>query len=278
LHQADSQAKNPGIQKAAEQEKVVIAYSPFPWATDSNDEEKPEPLVFAPHEARAVAAALGATVIAGEDATPDHVIAAIAHARFIHFACHASLEIGSPMESWLTLAPSATGDGCGGRDQSGENGSLTLGHLVEQLRFSQSPIVVLSACESGIPKIERYRDEYLGLPLAFLCAGAKTVVSTLWRTNDLAAWILMSAMAEHLANGCDVLWALRTAQEEVQRLTPDDIRRRVERLVEDDLAVRRKMNEEIEEIFDASACSYPLAGPFWWAGFTVHGLADARIA
>jgi CHAT domain-containing protein len=181
------------------------------------------------------------------------------------------------MESWLTLAPSAAEEGSSGSDQAGESGFLTLAHLLEHLHFSESPIVILSACESGIPKIERYRDEYLGLPLAFLCAGAKTVVSTLWRTNDLAAWILMGAMAEQLAEGHDVLRSLGMAQVEMQRLTNDDIRGRVERLVEDDPEVCRKMKEEFEHISDGSAGSYPLASPYWWAGFTVHGLADARI-
>jgi len=178
--------------------------------------------------------------------------------------------------SWLTLAPSPAEDR-NGKDRSNKSGSLTLTHLLEQLHFSQSPIVVLSACESGIPKIERYRDEYLGLPLAFLCAGAKTVVSTLWRTNDLAAWLLMGAMARHLAQGCGVLRALRMAQEETQRLTCDDIRGRVEGLTEDDPEVRERMNEETDNIMQASKDSCPLAMPYWWAGFTVHGLADARI-
>jgi len=275
LHQARSRAKSSTIRTAEGQDKIVIAYSPP--AIDS-DEEVRQPLVFARHEAEAVAGAIGATVIGGENATPARVLAAIAHAPFIHFACHASVEVEAPMESCLSLAPSPSGDGCSGSDQSDESGFLTLAHLVEQLHFSRSPIVVLSACESGIPKIERYRDEYLGLPLAFLCAGAKTVVSTLWKTSDLASWILMGNMAEHLARGCDVLRALSMAQGEIQRLTRDDIRGRVERLAEDTPDVRKKMKEEIEEISDASACSCPLASPFWWSGFTVHGLADARIS
>jgi len=45
-----------------------------------------------------VAGALNATVIAGDDATPARVLAAIAHASFIHFACHVSFDIENPME------------------------------------------------------------------------------------------------------------------------------------------------------------------------------------
>jgi CHAT domain-containing protein len=88
----------------------------------------------------------------------------------------------------------------------------------------------------------------------------------------------MGAMASHLAQGSDVLRALRMAQEEMRRLTCDDIRGRVERLAEDDPEVRQKMNEETEGTIQASEDSYPFATPYWWAGFTVHGLADARIA
>jgi CHAT domain-containing protein/tetratricopeptide (TPR) repeat protein len=273
LHQARIRSEDAPTRTAAEHAKIVVAYSP-----PKSKEGKQEPLYFARHEAEAVGRALDANVIAGDNATPPRVLTAISHAHFIHFACHVSFEVEAPMESSLTLAPPSAGNQQGENEQSGESGFLTLAHLLEHLHFSESPIVVLSACESGIPKIERYRDEYLGLPLAFLCAGAKTVVSTLWKTSDLAAWILMGAMAEHLGKGCDVLQALDLAREEMQSLTRDDIRARVERLVEEDPEVHRKMKGEIEQISDASACSYPLASPYWWAGFAVHGLADAGIA
>ena len=271
-----SRAESSTIRTADGHDKIVIAYSPPP-SVDSDEEER-QPLVFVRHEAEAVAGALGAAIVAGENATPTRVLSAIAHAPFIHFACHASFEIETPMESGLTLAPSVEEAECGESNKPGESEFLTLAHLLENLHFTQSPIVVLSGCESGIPKVERYRDEYLGLPLAFLCAGAKTVVSTLWRTSDLAAWLLMGAMAQHLAQGYDVLRSLRMAQEEMQRLTSDDIREQVERLVENDPEVRQKMIQETKEISHAAEGSCPLASPYWWAGFTVHGLADAKIA
>jgi CHAT domain-containing protein len=274
LHQTRERSKRTATSTATEHAKIVIAYSP---QVSKSHESKQEPLYFARHEAEAVAKAIDATVITGGNATPTRVLAAIPHAPFIHFSCHASFEVDAPMKSSLTLAPTTTADECGENEQTGESGFLTLAQLLEHLHFSELPIVVLSACESGIPKVERYRDEYLGLPLAFLCAGAKTVVSTLWKTSDLAAWILMGTMTEHLAKGRDVLRALSLAQAEMQRLTRDDIRGRVERLAEDDPEARRRMNEEAEEISQGADGSYPLASPFWWAGFTVHGLADERI-
>jgi CHAT domain-containing protein/Tfp pilus assembly protein PilF len=73
-------------------------------------------------------------------------------------------------------------------------------------------LVVLSACETGLG--ERIPGEGLvGLPQAFMAAGATRVLVSLWPVEDLASSILMGRFyQEYLAKGRSPAAALREAQ------------------------------------------------------------------
>jgi CHAT domain-containing protein len=55
-------------------------------------------------------------------------------------------------------------------------------------------------------------DEVVGLPTGFLYAGARTVVSTLWRVFDLSSALLVSKFHQQRLAGNEVGAALRSAQ------------------------------------------------------------------
>ena len=46
-------------------------------------------------------------------------------------------------------------------------------------------LVVLSACQTGLARVAT-GDEITGLERAFVTAGARSVISSLWRVNDVA--------------------------------------------------------------------------------------------
>ena len=71
-------------------------------------------------------------------------------------------------------------------------------------------LVVLSACETGLGALSR-GDELVGLQRAFLYAGTPAVVTTLWKVDDRASYLLMRAFYEHLATNGPAE-ALRAAQ------------------------------------------------------------------
>jgi CHAT domain-containing protein len=73
-------------------------------------------------------------------------------------------------------------------------------------------LVVLSACDSGLgAKIPG--EGLVGLPHAFLRAGAGKVLASLWRVNDPAAPALMSDLYQGLLrDGLTPEAALRRAQ------------------------------------------------------------------
>src|ERR1035438_2705278 len=108
-------------------------------------------------------------------------------ARYVHFACHGLPDTEMPLDAGLLLAPDLAPAG-ESADQA-RTGTLTLADILQSVRLARDSLVVLSACETGLVKIEERHEEYLGLPAGFLCAGAATVVSSLWKVNDVATWL-----------------------------------------------------------------------------------------
>jgi CHAT domain-containing protein/tetratricopeptide (TPR) repeat protein len=239
---------------------IAVAYS----APDGTPETPP--LVFHTQEARAVAKAIGGRVLEGSEATASRVSAAIADATYIHFACHGAADPDNPLNGGLDLAPA---DGSG-------TARLNLGQLFSSIHLPQGALVVLSACETGIPKIES-ADEYIGLPAGFLFAGARTVVSTLWPISDLATWLLMREFANGVAAGGDAISTLRSAQQYVRQLRLDTVVQEIRKAAtsETDNRCRKQMLSESEWLEHAEP--HPFANPYWWAGFTVNGLEDLQI-
>ena len=81
-------------------------------------------------------------------------------------------------------------------------------------------------------------DDIVGLSRAFLAAGARNTVATLWTVDDFESAELMKAFYQYLALGYTVAHALGLAQTDVRRDHPN---------------------------------------PFYWAGFTLNGLPDRKV-
>lgn len=140
--------------------------------------------------------------------------------RYVHFATHGAFDPGSPLESTLMLAPEARGDG-----------RLTADKLYSMRLHAD--LVTLSACETGLGKVAS-GDDVVGLTRAFLYAGSRSIVASLWKVDDEATSYLMTRFYEGLGR-TDKRNALRQAQ----------------------IATRQR---------------YP--HPFFWAAFQLTGGAD----
>ena len=119
-------------------------------------------------EARNVVQLLGGDVLVGSDATLEKWLSLDpSRYRYLHFATHALLNDKHPDRTSLILA----------------HGRLDLAEI-RRLRLS-SELVTLSACETGLG--QRVRGEgIIGLPHAFLAAGARSVMVSLWKVEDRA--------------------------------------------------------------------------------------------
>lgn len=126
------------------------------------------------------------TSVAGEkfhvwlrDAAAEHILKTdllIKNARFLHLACHAEADLTSPSLSRLVLSRAASI-----AKSSGEDGYV----YVRDVRDLDvhCELLVLSACESTLGKLSAV-DGMTGLARAGLAAGARAVLSTLWRVSD----------------------------------------------------------------------------------------------
>lgn len=81
-------------------------------------------------------------------------------------------------------------------------------------------LVVLSACEVGRPHVMP-GDEVIGPGWGFLYAGAGSLVTSLWRVNELHTFQLMQSFYQALKHGATRAAALRDAQRAFLAQNPD---------------------------------------------------------
>ena len=156
-------------------------------------------LRYAEREARSIGERFpGARVLLRQEATKPNVKALIEEAGLIHFATHGDLNEQDPLASALLLVPQGAE---GGRFEVREIFGLDL----------KARLVVLSGCETGLGKLSQ-GDELVGLQRAFLYAGTPAVVTSLWKVDDRASFVLMQEFYDQLTKGRSPAEALRRAQ------------------------------------------------------------------
>ena len=72
-------------------------------------------------------------------------------------------------------------------------------------------MVVLSACDTGSGRLLG-QEGIASLERAFLLAGAKAVIASLWPADDTYTVTLMKRLYEHLSDGADQGAALQQAK------------------------------------------------------------------
>jgi len=99
---------------------------------------------------------------------------------------------------------------------STDNGILTAWEAME-LDLSKVDLVTLSACESGVGELVS-GEGAMALGRAFLIAGAKSVLVSLWQVPDRETAELMEKFYSHYLDGVDKPNALRQAQLEMREV------------------------------------------------------------
>ena len=161
-------------------------------------------LRYAPQEARSVGSLypVQSLVLVGQGATKDAFERQAGGFTIIHLAAHGYFDRFNPMFSGVDLEPEKQDDG---RLQVYE---ILRMHLHAQL-------VTLSACETamGSGYFSEYPagDDIVGLTRAFLYAGSRSVMASLWEVNDRSTLDFMRSFYGDLQK-TDEAAALRQAQ------------------------------------------------------------------
>jgi CHAT domain-containing protein len=175
------------------------ALAPVLVVEDPQDDDTPS-LPGAAREAETIAAMYqSSTLLDADNATRARFITAARKSGLIHYAGHAESDLENPLGA-LHLAAGT----------NHESGDLDA-NAIARLRLTNSPLVILAACGTirgesehveGMPSIAR----------AFLAAGARNVVGTLWEVDDDTVAPLFRRLHRELRAGATPSDALRTAQ------------------------------------------------------------------
>ena len=150
--------------------------------------------------------------------------------RVIHLAVHAFADSTFPDRAALVLLSDPS---------LGEDGFLQASEIA-QMRL-QADLVVLSACETAVGPLQG-QDGIANLSRAFLMAGARTVISTLWEIDDSSSLFLMKRFYAHLSTNQSAASALTAAKRDMLRTLG------------------------------------PKALPYQWAAFTIEGAEGGRTS
>jgi CHAT domain-containing protein len=149
--------------------------------------------------------------------------------RVLHLAVHGFVDTQYPERSALIL---------GTDPKSGDDGLLQVREII-RLRLN-AELTTLSACDTGVGKLQG-QEGVSSLVEAFLVAGSKSVVASLWSADDTFASALMDHFYLRLGLGEDTGSALRNAK----------------------LDLLAKYGEQVS--------------PFYWAAFVAVGETSAPI-
>lgn len=138
-----------------------------------------------------------AMVYTQEAATKEVLLANITNNNIVHIASHAEFNQASPSKSFLLLS--------GESPQS----HLTV-HDTFKLKLDHD-MVVLSGCETGLGNLSN-GDEVISFNRAFFYAGTRSILSSLWRINDVTSAVIMKRFYRYLAEGDSKDIALQKAQ------------------------------------------------------------------
>ena len=180
-----------------------------PWVaevTNSKGEKLLEQLPCAKEEVEMIGKILNITPITGRQATKREVLKRLSSVSLVHFAAHGCMETGeialTPDPHRIPTVPTE------------EDYILTIGDVLNvQLR---AKLVVLSCCHSGRGEIKA--EGVVGIARAFMGAGARSVVVSLWAIDDEATLEFMKCFYQHLAEGKPTSESLNLAMKSLREL------------------------------------------------------------
>lgn len=195
--------------------------------------------------------------IVGPMATRANVVAQLRNADHWHFATHGSFDWVDPRNSGLLLA-------------SGDR--FAVSDFAAGVNYGRPRLVFLSACETGLAYDSAHLDEFVGLPTAFVEAGAQGVIASLWAVSDISTSLMTMKFYElHIGRGERPALALRHAQLWLRDTDAGSLLAFVEQQESD----RRMSDDQADPLIAALQAfpsdTRPFQHAFYWGGFVILG-------
>ena len=173
-----------------------------PWV----EEVKLKQLPCARREVELIAEILHTTPLTGKEATKAEVLKQLSNVALVHIAAHGRMETGE-----IALSPNPTR---ASEKPSDEDFLLTMSDVLN-VRM-RARLVVLSCCHSGRGEIKA--EGVVGIARAFLGAGARSVLVSLWAIDDEATLEFMKYFYQHLVEGESASKSLNQAMKFMREL------------------------------------------------------------
>jgi CHAT domain-containing protein/tetratricopeptide (TPR) repeat protein len=176
------------------------------------------------------------------------------------------------LRSGLALAGANTFIKGGTLPEDAEDGILTA-EDVSGLDLTNTELTVLSACETGLGEI-RTGEGVFGLRRAFMLAGTKTLVMSLWKIPDLATSVLMERFYDNVLNkGMERDKSLRDAQLYTRDITMGELKQKwLTDAIIDQLSVGNpSVKKELIEFAKQSDDATPFKDLIYWGAFICQG-------
>jgi len=250
-------------------------------------EDATEDLLFSRYECETLAQSYGVSAdkrLQGRKATVTEYQTLASQVQILHSSHHATSNPTQPLDSYLVLG----------------DGSLTLSQLISPgWRMPNLSDVFACCCEVNF-SLNKLTDDLLSLATGFLCAGARSVVSTQWSVEDLASALLAIFYYNFRQAGMSRSQALQQGQIKLRNLTGEEfarnyqgemgkslqqqydqaMTRRNDANVKGDVAECQKWQDLADKIQvqqqhlqSLAQEKQPFSHPYYWAGFVSQGLA-----
>ena len=182
------------------------------------------------HEVEGIARSLGgkAQVLTGAKARKEFLTASVSP-PLLHFATHAFADQDDSERSYILLAP----------EDSARRFDYLFLREISELPLQNVDLATVSACETELGR-QVPGEGVQNFSRAFLAAGAKSVVTSLWAVGDRMTAVLMLRFYSRLGSGDSKAEALRAAKLEFLK-------------------------------------SNIAAHPFYWAAFILNGDGDSQV-
>ncbi len=156
-------------------------------------------LFYAELEAKHISNIMKSKCLMNNAATKNNFFKYAAKFQIIHFACHADYRSDTPEFSHILLI-----------DENKNLIHLEISEIIN-MNLENVKLVVLSSCLSGVSNIIK-GDELISLARAFLFAGVKCVVVSLWEIDDKITSELMMHFYDVLIKTGSPQYSLKCAQ------------------------------------------------------------------